>query len=565
MEKPVRKRGRPPITKDYKNPLESPMAHSSLKVQKLGAQSFSRPMMKVGQFTPSPRNRRTSSSSSCSNSAGNLGSGSNPDDLSSSAPCSTKGRFRGVLLTTPTKRHTGVSSSSTPSSNDSMFHSSSRMTLRSSPPMSSSPLSVAIEGKMGSHCDTAQLFKFALTIGENGRATIAGSSPLSTPAKEVPRASNNEISEKTNLDNTSNVTNQNTYEKKRVLSLLRQMRNGTSNSRAPKKTLNSSNGRPTIVKPSHDVFREVNSHKEQSSHLRVPRGVDSVTNQLSPSVYIPKSPTFPSTPRTSFPIRTGLTPNIGIDQVLLDIVSSPRAGILAGNDNHVITLSPRGRSLVKCTSSSGTAQQSQQESQQESQQQQQQQQFVFKFSSADPLLMTDDIEGNWSEAIYNHLQSSPRHQICFNTPPSWVNLGSPRAHTPQRRNSNAILISACQSSGAQVHSEYRPEMSQPYINIANLRSGISSSPQRNIPIEKGANVVAEPSTPGGQQFSLPAMIECTPLIQQTMNGSLNPKCISGLMSGGTMNEATEGISKPMTAAPEQEDAVVALKKLIVER
>lgn len=522
------------------------MAHSSLKVQKLGAQGFSRPMMKVGQLTPSPRNRRTSSSS-----AGSCGGSSIMEETVSGLQGSNskRGRFRGVLLTTPTKINAGVSTSSTPSSNDSMFQSSSRMILKSSPPSVSSPLSETMESKEFNHMSSSQLFKFALTIGDNGRASIAGSSPLTTPKKELRPI----LPEHAKVDSTSKKATEGqsrsgtTYEKKRVLSLLRQMRNGPSSSKHLK---NFRRSEQVQSKKSQDTFKVMDLQRYDSSPVKMSKNAEKNNCQLSPSVYIPKSPQFPSTPRASFPMRTGLTPNVGIDQVLLDIVSSPRAGILTGNDGHIITLSPRGRSLSKSAGLNRTAQQQQFE------QQQQQQQYVFKFSSADPLLMTDDVEGSWSEVIYNHVPSSPKHQICFNTPPSWMNLGSPKAFTPLRRDSNTILISACQSSGAEA-------ISQVPIDMANLKNYSSNNQSISSSTRKGDNT--KPSTPDVQQFTMPTMIECTPLIHQPMSGTLNSKCSSELTPVGSSNDARKHVPKPVTMAFEQEDAVVALKKLITER
>lgn len=84
----IKKRGRPPITKDYPNPLQSPMAHSSMQVQKQGPHSFAKPLMKVGQSSPSPNKRRLSIDHH-HNLAGNY---------------EKMGRYRGVLLSTPTKK-----------------------------------------------------------------------------------------------------------------------------------------------------------------------------------------------------------------------------------------------------------------------------------------------------------------------------------------------------------------------------------------------------------------------------------------------------------------------------
>lgn len=568
MEKPARKRGRPPITKDYTNPLESPMAHSSMKVRKLGAQNFSRPLMKVGQFTPSPRNRRTSSSSS---------SGSDSTNLLGPGSTTKKGRYRGVILTTPTKRSNSISNaanctpSSTPSTNDSIFHSTSRMTLKSSPPISTSPLLASGGAKGMSHCDTAQQFKFALTIGENGRATIAGSSPVSSPTKvNIPQKelrSSNDNSGVTGLQNSIS-----TYEKKRVLSLLKRMRNNTTN---PNKHSNSTKPYGRVNQTLNDKLPTALVQNELSSNNELPYSPDfkplsTNSNQFAANMSAPKSPQPPSTPRTSFAMRTGFTPNVGIDQVLLDIVSSPKAGLIAGNDSHIInfghpsnivTLSPRNRPISRTTSSQ----------QQQQQQQQQEQQFVFKFSSADPLLLTDDVEGNWSEIIYSHLQASPRRQICFNTPPSWMNLGSPRAFSPQRQDSNTILVSACQSTGGELQTEGRSNNIRAHNGILNINSSPPRTTMSGVLPHKAPALnctdkyMAEPSTPRAQEFPIPAIIECTPLIQQTMNGSLTSKCLPGMLPVGGVTDIGKEPAKLMSVGIEQEDARAALKKLIAER
>lgn len=125
----IKKRGRPPITKDYPNPLQSPMAHSSMQVQKQGPHSFAKPLMKVGQSSPSPNKRRLSI-----------------DHHHNLAATTRKGRYRGVLLSTPTKKSStnGSTPISTPSSNDSynntVFSETRKTFLQSSPPiMTSSP------------------------------------------------------------------------------------------------------------------------------------------------------------------------------------------------------------------------------------------------------------------------------------------------------------------------------------------------------------------------------------------------------------------------------------------
>ncbi|AQZ17022.1 MSA2 (YKR077W) and MSA1 (YOR066W) [Zygosaccharomyces parabailii] len=600
MEKPARRRGRPPITKDYANPMESPMAHSSLKMQKQGAQGFSRPMMKVGSVTPSPRNRSSSNSGteSCSN------------------PGSTtkKGRYRGVILSTPTKWPAGGNGSSvagsattpTPSSSDSVFCSASKMALKSSPPLSTSPL----KNEEGSGKMDCSQFKFSLTIGENGRASIAGSSQGSTPVK--PGSSD---SEETGLP---------TFEKSKVLTLLKQMR-----SDPPAIALPGSMAR--IKKPLHK--RKQNSFPE----IELPPIFEAGKSPRGGPMF-PQSPQPPSTPKTSFSVRTGFTPNVGIDQVLLDVVTSPRSGTVAGSESqlsysylsNMISLSPRSRleihsphrqrmdapqqnhqtqprqshhshqhqqrqeseqqeqqdQLRKQQESPQDKQQSPQKQKQQQQQQQQQQQFVFKFSSADPLLLTDDADGNWSEIIYNHLQNSPRPQICFNTSPSWVNFGSPRAFSPQRRDSTTLA-----PTHIALESEPPKGRLPSQIHRADSVTNINSSPPRKelfptLPLRNPSlpcstalsprvssshhaeKFVPEPSTPRSQEVQLPTMIECTPLIQQTMNGSLTTKYISGMLSaGGTMTDSIAGKEqgRHIPVAGEQEDARAALKRLIAER
>lgn len=545
MEKPVRKRGRPPITKEYSNPLESPMAQSSMKVQKLGAQSFSRPMMKVGHTTPSPRNRRTSNSHNSGHCA--------QQDGCNSAPGSTtkKGRYRGVLLTTPTKKNgtsRSATASSTPSSTDSIFRSSSRMSLKSSPPV---PTWNPAGDK--STNDGFQQFKFALTIGENGRATIAGSSPLSSPNKaEVTGTADSENggSQVPKVQNGISTT-----EKNRVLSLLKRMRNTTATTNKNK------GGSADALENAHsqEVIAEGNSMN--------------TSNGMSSNSVTHKASQAPSTPRATFAVRTGFTPNAGIDHVLLDIISTPKAGLLGGNDGNstslglpssIIAFSPKGRTPIRASS---VLQQRcrgiDQEKNQGDKQELQRQQYVFKFLSADPLLLTDDVEGNWSEINYSNAQGSPKHhQICFNTPPSWVNWGSPRAFTPLRQDSTGL--SACQltkeRSARSTSQDARCAINSPSAGCpatAPMMRKLASS-------DKGDRISAIPTTPKTHDVPV-SMIECTPLIQQTMNGSLTARFVPGLLPGEATTDTFKDSIKLAAAGPEQEDARAALKRLIAEK
>lgn len=669
MEKPIRKRGRPPITKDYANPLESPMAHSSLRMQRQGAQVFQRPTMKVGTVTPSPKNR-SFSNSSIGNGGGNANVTSNSSSTlveNGSQPGSStkKAKYRGVILSTPTKwpaggkndTATGSTATPTPSSSDSVFCSASRLALKSSPPLSTSPLKDEKDGNSADHVkkcfsnvegtdptfrdpSSSQQFKFSLTIGENGRASIAGSSSRdSTPSKL------NDSRRPTGVDqdNKEDLGLQ-TFEKRKVLTLLKQMRNN-----APPPS--PSNAVSRVKKPMHknkkqNLFPETELPPILETAAGVTPGITpGATSAGGRSPRVPpiwaQSPQPPSTPKTSFAIRTGFTPNIGIDQVLLDVVASPKNGgpmenpLNYGYLSNMVSLSPKtkyseGQPQQHSPEAHQESQQRQQEHQQEQQEQQQeqeqeqqqqqqqkdeeqqkqrqqtQQQFVFKFSGADPLLLTDDADGNWSEVIYNHLQNSPRPQICFNTPPSWVNFGSPRAggFTPQAR----------RDSASQTSLQHDPSKSIKGFSQGNRRDSIinlnSSPPRRELfpasPLRRPSlpynatltprittntaavagnhndKLVPEPSTPRGQEVPLPAMIECTPLIQQTMNGSLTTKYLSNVLSAtgngandsgvddcGSFAEASAPVKEParhlLSPGGEQEDARAALKKLIAER
>lgn len=518
------------------------MAHSSIKVQRLGAQSFSRPMMKVGQTTPSPRKRRTSSS--YGQSAQN--------DTSVSAPGSTtkKGRYRGVLLTTPIKKNgtnRSITASSTPSSTDSIFRSSSRMSLKSSPPV---PMWNAVGEKDAG--DGIQQFKFALTIGENGRATIAGSSPHSSPSKVEADEKSSEIPQDQKAPNGISST-----EKNRVLSLLRRMRNTTavsSRNKSNESDLLSAGG--CAAESGEEISRDF-------------------TDEAASGSILLKSPQPPSTPRTSFAVKTGFTPNAGIDQVLLDIVSTPKAGLCSGNDSNmawlsqassIIAFSPKNRTPMR--GPTGLQQQRPRVGGQDKDQREkldsQRQQYVFKFLSADPLLLTDDVEGNWSEMNYNQSQPS-HHQICFNTPPSWVNWGSPRAFSPQRRDSTGLSV--CGGVGGSTKERPIRPMSQEAEGAASPAGYLTSHPmtKKLTPAAKSDKLPTIPTTPKSNGIPVSTMIECTPLIQQTMNGSLTAKFVPGLLTGEAILETEKESIKLAARSPEQEDARAALKRLISEK
>ena len=166
-----RKRGRPPLLKNYSDPMKSPMAYSSLKMQKVAAATFSKPMMKVSMGA-SPKKRRT------------FTDGSSPAS-SFSSKHDTHNSFRGVLLSTPVKRvrvHAG-SSPFTPA--DNVFSSEPRTyASKCSPVRSENELESPV--KQGAEPQNSH-FEFSLCVGDDGKAKIAA--PDNKKSKPVRSAS----------------------------------------------------------------------------------------------------------------------------------------------------------------------------------------------------------------------------------------------------------------------------------------------------------------------------------------------------------------------------------------
>lgn len=621
----IKKRGRPPITKDYPNPLQSPMAHSSMQVQKQGPHSFAKPLMKVGQSSPSPNKRRLSI-----------------DHHHNLAATTRKGRYRGVLLSTPTKKSStnGSTPVSTPSSNDSynntVFSETRKTFLQSSPPiMTSSP---AFQKKNDYMFPSQDQFKLSLTITESGKAVIAGSLPFSPSSKSSHLMNNNNKkimqNEKIHKGSKKNAPK---FEKKRILSLLKQMKNekycdtDTLPEAPPAKPSRSDiidTELPTIIETSASP---IGSARNNNILLSQPPQSPPSSAQLKP----------PSTPKSSLQFRTGFTPNVALNSVSLsDTISKSTNAVGASNNNNQngnsisniadantlltltnspgVFLSPRNKMLPKSTTASN----------------EQQQEFVFKFSSGDPLLLTDDADGNWPEMLFN-VSNTPRRQKCFNTPPSWINFGSPGLFSPPRSSNvmvNGTTVATASDSG-NVHRQLQAQLeaqvqvqsqsnsptqrqqqqrqfqippphinmnsSPPQINIASpphqsmsrvssiyfnkekTTTGVANmlGNTKSENLQPPANLFTAahgPSTPRNQEFQLPTLIECTPLIQQTMNGSLGTKYIPGTSISNSATPNLHGFPVGTGKAPssfddslkqnpysnKQDDARTALKRLI---
>ncbi|AGO12683.1 AaceriADR209Wp [[Ashbya] aceris (nom. inval.)] len=351
-----RKRGRPSILKNYGDPMKSPMAYSSLQVQR-SAQSFNKPLMRIpaassagAKFkTPVRKTREGSGTISFAE------KGSPPSSSESGGSRGTL-RFRSVVVDTPRKGGKASRASSPLTPCDNVFSSASRAPRSSPPAAAESPLrkrQAAPEPR----------FKFALSIDESGKACISGVADAITCAP----ASAGSLLPSVRFD------------KRRVLGLLRQM----------------------SKKPALGAAAAAEA-------CAAGRPLEPPASDSPPCSPPPNTSTIPLTPRCTsvFQFKTGFTPcNVSIDELL----RSPQVKTAAGDKLLISSYMSPGPYASGVT---------------------QQDRYVFKVSSGDPLLMNDDDSellghvGHDPAELF-HAAHSPRRPICFNTPPSWVNIGSP--------------------------------------------------------------------------------------------------------------------------------------------
>lgn len=160
-------------------------------------------------------------------------------------------------------------------------------------------------------------------------------------------------------------------------------------------------------------------------------------------------------------------------------------------------------------------------------------------------------------------QQQQQHQ--FQMPPPHINMSSspPQIHIaspprqPMARKSSIYFSKEKPTAGT--------------TNILGSTKSGNLQPPANL-----INITHGPSTPRNQEFQLPTLIECTPLIQQTMNGSLGTKYIPQTsipnsagpnLSGFTTSNAGTAsdfndLLKQNPYNNKQDDARTALKKLI---
>lgn len=575
-----RRRGRPQLTKDYADPLQSPMAHSSMQVQRQGKKSFAKPMMKV-VATPSPKKRRMSNV-----------------ELHVSPSVTKKGRHRGTLLSSPMKGDSSNSTPvSTPTSNSSNYFSVSRNTLQSSPPMMfSSPLTKGVRPFTPHDGGDGKNLKLALTVNEKGEAVISGAGKIdSTASSDAASALKFFTADSNNHDNkndknehfdiesedrSSNNTEK-AFDKKEVLSLLKKM-----NFNIQQKT----NRRNSTVIENQEQVQEQKFEEQQ----------DNILPKISLNGQDPKSP---CTPRSTFQFKTGFTPKFGYNSVLADEFTSPKfARRLASHENqvsvnisspeHNLTLTPRSRRNLRSMDSLPFNQLLGSNSQQSQEKQltrtpitnveSSDSQYVFKFSGGDPLLITEDSDGNWPDVVYHQFSSSPRKSKVFNTPPSWINFGSPGPFSPLRRNSSTIQattnlmktigspnISNERATSTMINSQLETASNNiPHEQLSALktrRESLDYSPHKmNIPSSpRNIAVLNEPTTPRGQETAITTTIQCTPLIQHTMDGSLSAKFIPTALAIGSLESGVAmETSKQNSISLKQDDARAALQRLI---
>lgn len=415
-----KKRGRPAILKQYSDPMKSPMAQSSLQVQK-SQQSFNKPLMRIGnsptKFKTPQRKRRFSAEISPPSSAGSS---------------SKRGRYRGVVINSNNdekvkQRSNSISSKNgeemseagnqdqtsltLPSSSapgtplEQVFSSISKAhNVKSSPPVmfdSDSPIRTKrkLEVEVQSSIDVISRrpetlanngLNFMLNVGKYGKATISSSFGVLNSNKPItpPKHLTETPPQITEVDENGVAR----FDKKRVMEFLRQMK-------SKNKTLDDK------------------SLPQPSRNFTIPSSPSAPPNS---SGEIPE----PFTPRCSqvLHFKTGLTPNFNIDELLI----SPRF-----NDG-------TSKQVFKSPG-----------------------QYVFKVSSGDPLLINDHQE---TELICGRPQevsdilsflNSPKRQNNLNTPPSYlISFQSPRSNTRALSSEN---VSKHQLSSLSIlRSEHNP-------------------------------------------------------------------------------------------------------------
>ncbi|SMN22286.1 similar to Saccharomyces cerevisiae YOR066W MSA1 Activator of G1-specific transcription factors, MBF and SBF [Maudiozyma saulgeensis] len=470
----------------------------------------------------------------------------------------------GMNSTSMSAEQYGGSSPFTPHSSDNLFQSVPRMNILSSPPSSAQLSSSATKPHKSNiqPSNPCTPLKLSLTIGANGKASIVSPHifkhlPLKPVSPDVTNVNNMEDSKLKSIKKNGKQNDGADVlpEKTKILNLLKKMRSTTS-------SLNSSPTKNMVKKPIHkkktivqtaavsniDVAHSspvVDTKKLRRPSITpgTPSSLSEITNKLHPlpQVTVSGTPNAPSTPRTKHAqFRTGFTPSMGLDMVLSNSMS-PRMFFTNGSGNQEASLddrilkfsspsttfSPKNRVLPKPTTS------------QSFQQQQQQQQFPFKYSGGDPLLINDVENGHWFETMNNNggstgVSTSNNNNQTMNNASSTLLLASPKPHIT--------------TFASPTHIERR---------------------LKPVSLNDRAKLQMEPATPNDSNLSSNvAALQFTPLIQQTMNGSLSSKMVASSITMSPIgtnerrNSMTNISDNDSLTSAENDDASLSLKKLI---
>ncbi|AET39133.1 Msa1p Ecym_4052 [Eremothecium cymbalariae DBVPG len=579
-----RKRGRPTILKDYADPMKSPMAYSSLQVQKSN-QCFNKPLMRIaGAGNTSPVKFKTPVTKNVTDlnaSITFIDESSPPSSADSVGSGGKTSKFRGIVINTPKKSTASKSSGSGQESSpltplDNVFSSVSRAQLSSPPgimhedygsPLKKRRTSVrtrpvgttsvaANKGEADANKATsansrttssAAAFKFFLSIDNEGKACISDSRvSIGTTGHGSGSASGagtgNPLVD--GCMHSCNVLGVNAatgegwvsapamkFDKRRVLGLLKQMSKKSGISTAPSanplsafipisssastsslgSNITAASAAPitTTKMTTTNTTSNINNKKHQNK-----------SNEVYSSDFPPCSPppppnssAIPLTPRCTsvFQFKTGFTPcNISIDELL----RSPQVKS-AGADRFLISSVSTPAGNAATTVAAAAAMSAKQDH------------FVFKLSSGDPLLMNDEdsellAHVSNDPAEMQHILNSPRRPVCFNTPPSWVNVSSP----PRS--------SSMMKSDGQIHTS-------------------------SVILSK---IDEQPSTPGVPLNESAPVFQYTPIIQQAMSGAFSKQHLLPDVAHEKVQITNLSSNDKGTAPIEHDDARLALKKLI---
>lgn len=427
------------------------------------------------------------------------------------------------------------SSPFTPHSSDHLFQSVPRMhNILSSPPVAISP-SPGFDNVKNKYSNTTILesgtaspLKLSLKIGANGKAAIISPDMFRNfPLK--PTESTTITKNDKPIFNNNKIESTTPSEKNKILDLLKKMRSTTSTMNSTKNKVKKSahqhkTTKPPITEPKTSRRPSITStFPTTATNIPVVDATSTTLNEITnklpvPQVTVTNSLNTPSTPRTkNTHFRTGFTPSIGLDMVLSNSFSPRMFFNNNAMGNNESSLDDR---LLKFGSPASSFSQKSRILPKPITSQAFQQQFPFKYSGSDPLLITDDENGSWFDALNGSANAS--------SAPSSLLLASPKPHIAT--------------------------FASPSLNNRRLK-----------PTSTKAKSLIEPATPNDSNLTVTnPSLQFTPLIQQTMNGSLSNKIVTSTISMSPIsgNGTHKGSDSDSLSSNEKDDARLTLKRLI---